>query len=45
MRPARTRFFVASSNRFFTVTDISNEPVEDITLGVTIGCHVFRKYQ
>jgi hypothetical protein len=44
-RPARTRFFVASSIRFLTMPDISKQPVEDITHEATYGCHELRKDQ
>ena len=44
-RPARNRFFVASSNRVLTMTHIPNHLDEDITHKATIGCHDLRKDQ
>src|SRR5450759_998787 len=44
-RPARTRFFAASSNRFLTMPRTSKHLVEEITHGATIGCHELWKYQ
>jgi hypothetical protein len=45
MRPARKRFFVASSNGFFAMARISNQSVRDITRRHRIGCHVLWKTQ
>jgi hypothetical protein len=38
-RPARTRFFVASSIAFLAMPHISIQLVVDITHEATIGCH------
>src|SRR5215207_7404812 len=44
-RPARNRFFAASSKRFFIMRHTSNNFVEDITRRVTNGCHELWKTQ
>src|ERR1035437_4164269 len=45
IRPARSRFFAASHNRFSTIQNLSKNKPEDITHGQHNGCHVFREDQ
>jgi hypothetical protein len=44
-RPARNRFFVASSDSLLTMPHTLKQFIEDITHRAPIGCHVLRKYQ